>query len=70
MWRVIESSTGRQYSKQYGDPSDIPVPGRYDSDKRTDFAIWRPTTGTWWWLESSTGQERSQQWGQFGDVPV
>ena len=48
------------------------MPGDYDGDGRTDFAVWRPSTGQWFVIDSSTGQPRpaAQQWGQAGDVPV
>ena len=63
------AAPGRQ---QWGQAGDIPVPGDYDGDGRTDFAVWRPATGEWFVIDSSTGQPRpaAQQWGQAGDVPV
>jgi hypothetical protein len=67
---VIDSSTGNSHATQWGQAGDIPVPGRYDTDARTDLAFWRPSTGTWYVLDSSTGRERDQQWGQPGDIPV
>jgi FAD binding domain/FG-GAP-like repeat/FG-GAP repeat len=74
-WLVRESSTtrlgmGSQRSQQWGEPGDIPVPGDYDGDGKTDLAVFRPRDGTWWIWESSTGRQYSQQWGQFADVPV
>jgi hypothetical protein len=42
----------------------------YDNDGRSDLAVWRPSTGTWWVVDSSTGKTRTQQWGQAGDIPV
>jgi hypothetical protein len=53
---------------------DVPVPGDYDGDGRTDPAVWRPGTGTWWVRTSSTNYTAylSLQWGAgwLLDVPV
>ena len=55
---------------------DEPVPADYDGDGLTDPAVWRASTGTWYWLQSgdehlyrSAGQ---RQWGveALGDRPV
>ena len=42
----------------------------YDNDGRSDFAVWRPSTGTWFVIDSSTGAQRSQPCGSAGDIPV
>ena len=50
---------------QFGDPGDIPVPGDYNGDGKTDVAIYRPSSGHWF--------VRNQFTVQFGDslhVPV
>jgi hypothetical protein len=41
----------------------------YDVDGRSDPAIFRPETGTWYLLRSSTGG-KAVPWGVAGDVPV
>jgi hypothetical protein len=69
-WFIIDSATGAHRSRQWGEASDIPVPGDYDGDGKADLAVWRPSTGTWWIVDSATGADRAVQWGRFGDVPV
>jgi hypothetical protein len=53
-----------QASVQWGLNGDIPVPGDYDGDGRTDLAVWRPSTGVWYIRGSAPFG-----WGMNGDVP-
>jgi hypothetical protein len=79
-WYIARSSdnygdsTARQVQWGSGAMGDIPVPGDYDGDGRTDPAIWRPGDGTWYILKSSSNYTAVQQvqWGSdsFGDIPV
>lgn len=50
------------------------VPGfisHFDGDEITDFAIWRPSDGSWWVINSSTQSPGSYgTWGLSGDKPV
>jgi hypothetical protein len=68
--KIDTSDITAQRSQQWGQVGDIPVPGDYSSDGRTDFAVWRPSTGEWFIKDNVSGAERVQQWGTAGDIPV
>jgi FAD/FMN-containing dehydrogenase len=75
-WELTKGGTIRTFDSDFTRRcglSDLPLPAitaDYDNDRKTDFAVWRPGTGTWWIIDSSTGAQRTQQWGRPGDVPV
>src|SRR5207247_1456977 len=70
------------FAATIGQDGDIPVPGDYgfftsdittsdEGDGRTDFAIWRPTSGLWYAANSNNlSQALALTIGQNGDVPV
>jgi hypothetical protein len=80
MWRLLNSSSNYALASQLsiswgqGALGDVPVPGDYDGDGKTDLALWRPGTGDWSILKSSTNDTASMHanWGgsAWGDIPV
>ena len=79
-WYWLTSSTNYAYvsggAKQWGNNGlgDVPMIGDFDGDHRADLAIWRSSSGTWYWLTSSSGYSYSsaigRQWGNSSDTPM
>ena len=71
-WRGIHPlGDGSYQSTPWGASGDVPVPGAYDGDGKTDPAVWRPSLGVWFILPSnSPGTYTSTHWGVATDVPI
>jgi hypothetical protein len=81
-WFWLLSSADYAYSSaggvQWGNNSlgDVPLLGDFDGDGRSDPAVWRASSGTWFWLLSTRGYATnaaaSRQWGNqaAGDTPI
>lgn len=70
VWHVQNSVDNSYNSLQFGGAEfgDVAVPGNYDGDKKTDYAVYR--SGIWYIRQSSNAQVRSTQFGLAGDKPV
>lgn len=75
-WYVLNSLnqwTVQQWgSINAGAGSDIPVPGDYDGDGRTDFSVFRPNNDTWYIINSSDSATSGYPFGSTaaGDKPA
>ena len=70
VWHVQRSSNNSYSSLQFGGANfgDVPVPGNYDGDRKTDYAVYR--NGVWYIWQSSNGQVAVAQFGLSKDKPV
>jgi hypothetical protein len=71
LWFALSSSGGSPFQIYFGATTDVPVPGDYDGDGKTDAVIFRPSTGLWYGPRTGAAQIVIQTTvGQSGDVPV
>jgi subtilisin-like proprotein convertase family protein len=72
-WVWINSSNGAFNNVSFGAAgapgiSDLPVPGDYDGDNKTDQAVWRPSTGVFY-VNGSTAGFIAVPFGATNDIP-
>ena len=75
-WIIPSSGVGPQgqvgaYGVGWGGSGFTPVPGDYDGDGKTDFAIYQSSNGGWWIIYSSDGSYHGMGWGgDASDIPL
>ncbi|HEX9930336.1 MAG TPA: PQQ-dependent sugar dehydrogenase [Pyrinomonadaceae bacterium] len=71
-WYVLQSSNNQLLARQWGAVDDEAVPGDYDGDGRTDFAVTRTVSGSkaWYILNSTSGAFRGEFFGVSTDTPI
>ena len=70
--RAASGTNAATPSYHWGLQTDVPVPGDYDGDGKSDLAVYRPSTGAWYVLQSTTNAASyiSYQWGVDTDIPA
>jgi len=71
LWYAPASSANGAFQIYFGATTDVPVPGDYDGDGKTDAVIFRPNSGLWYGPRTGAAQIVIQMMlGQAGDIPV
>jgi hypothetical protein len=55
---------------RWGNGGDRWVAADFDGDNVGEIAIFRASTGEWWWIRSSDSVVNVVRWGIIGDTPV
>lgn len=72
-WNILRSTNGLAFStfvlNGFGTTGDLVTQGDYDGDNKTDFAVWRPSTGTFFVAPTNTALSGTK-WGTTGNYPA
>jgi hypothetical protein len=71
LWFALSSGGGGPFQIFFGATTDVPVPGDYNGDGKTDAVIFRPQTGLWYGPQTGAAVIVIQMnLGQAGDIPI
>lgn len=70
LWGNGAGTTARNFQWGSGAHGDVPAPGDYDGDGKTDYSIFRNSTGVWYIFKSSDSSWYVFPFGLPGDIAV
>jgi hypothetical protein len=68
-WQTLTLGGASSFA-QLGSAGDIPVDGDYTGDETSDYAVFRPSNGTWYTSTDPSTNYGAKLWGASGDIPV
>jgi hypothetical protein len=69
-WGFAIDPNMRVFNWGLGSHGDVPAPGDFDGDGRTDYSVYRDSTGTWYIRQSSNEAWLVFRFGLAGDIAV
>lgn len=69
-WIVMGQTGSQATTFSFGMSGDIPVPGDFDGDGKTDFSVFRPSDHIWYIQPSGGGNYYGLNWGISTDLPA
>jgi (2Fe-2S) ferredoxin len=72
-WHILNSSDNTYRQVQFGNGEDKIVPGDFTGEGETDFAVFRPSSGTWYFSEFAGEPSRNFDafpFGALNDIPL
>src|SRR5207244_8572861 len=71
LWFAPWTAGSGAFQIYFGASDDIPVPGDYNGDGKTDAVIFRPSTGLWYGLQTGAAAIVLQMpLGEAGEIPL